>query len=72
MEMEFAIGEAVGMDFRVGGSVGMTFGVGGAVPQPGPIPDPGVAVITGTPVVQMGGVVVPISSTISGIMGRVD
>lgn len=56
MEMEFAIGEAVGM----------TFGVGGAVPQPGPIPDPGVAVITGTPVVQMSGAVLPIRSTIYG------
>ena len=32
----------------------------------------GGAVITGVPVVQMGGTVLPISSTISGIMGRVD
>ena len=72
MEMEFAIGEAVGMDFRTGGSVGMTFGVGGAVPQPGPGPDPGVSVITGTPVVQMGGIILPISSTIYGTAEEVE
>lgn len=70
MEMEFAIGEAVGMDFRAGGSVGMTFGVGGAVPQPGP--DPGVAVITGTPVVRMSGIILPISSTIYGTAEEVE
>ena len=68
MEMEFAIGEAVGMDFRAGGSVGMTFDVGGAVPQPGP----GVTVIAGTTVVQMGGTVLPISETIYGTAEEVE
>lgn len=74
MDTTFKINPAVKATVKVNSKIRFGFRInGGGSPIPPEPPEPiHGAVITGVPVVQMGGTVLPINSTISGIMGRVD
>lgn len=59
---EFKVNDPLKFQFRI---------CGGASPQPAPSPE-SAGVITGTPAVQMGGIVLPINSTIYGTAEEVE
>lgn len=75
MDTTFKMNPAVKATVKVNSKIRFGFrinGGGSPIPPEPPEPDPGVAVITGSPVVRMSGIILPISGTIYGTAEEVE